>query len=290
MEASARLFVGGLPGDVHPRELEDVFGPFGRIRDIHVPQQRARAGGGRAGIFAFVEYDDPRAAYEACRARDGFRFGDMYLRVEVAKGRPTTKRDWPGPPGAGGAGGRVGRQRSEHRVFVEGIPQGTSWQTLKDFVRAGVRDLNPNDFFNVGHEGGAPVGIVEFAHREGMLDAIRSLDGTDFRDRNGQVSVVRVVEAAAAQGGARGRSRSRSRSRSRGRSRSWSPRGEARYSRSRSRSPLPRSRSRSPPAERELPREPEQEKAEPEKAEPENAEPEKVEPEKSEPEKAEPSQ
>jgi arginine/serine-rich splicing factor 1/9 len=277
---------------VHPRELEDVFGPFGRIRDIHVPQQRMRGGGGGgAGIFAFVEYEDPRAAHEACRARDGFRFGDMYLRVEVAKGRPTSKRDWPGPPGAGGAGGR-GRKRSEHRVLVQGIPQGTSWQTLKDFVRAGVRDLNSEDFFNVGQDGGAPVGIVDFAHREAMDDAIRSLDGTDFRDRSGQVSVVRVVEAAAAKGGARGRSRSRSpyRGRSPGRSRSRSPSGGARYSRSRSRSrsPLPRARSRSPPAERELPREPEQEKTEPEKAEPEKAEPEKAEPEKAEPEKAEP--
>ena len=292
---SARLFVGGLPPDVHTRELEDVFAPFGRIRDIHVPQQRPRNMGGRGGIFAFVEFDDPRAAQEASRARDGFRFGDMYLRVEVAKGRPTTKRDWPGPPGAGGAGGRAGRQRSEHRVLVEGIPPGTSWQTLKDFVRAGVRDLHPNDFFNVERDGrGALVGVVEFAHHEAMLDAIRALDNTDFRDRSGQASVVRVVEEAAAQGGARGRSMSRSRSRSRGRSRSWSPRGGARYGRSRSRSPrrrrscsprrsrsrspLPRSRSRSPPAERELPREPEQEKAEPEKAEPEKAEPEKAEP------------
>jgi len=41
---------------------------------------------------------------------------------------------------------------------------------------------------------------------------------------------------------------------------------------------LPRARSRSPPAERELPREPEQEKAEPEKAEPEKAEPENAAP------------
>ena len=39
-----------------------------------VPQDKASvgAGGGRR--------------HEACRARDGFRFGDMYLRVEVAKG------------------------------------------------------------------------------------------------------------------------------------------------------------------------------------------------------------
>merc|ERR1712078_2071 len=101
----------------------------------------------------------------------------------------------------------VSTQSTWDRVLVEGIPPGTSWQI-------------PNDFFNVERDGrGALVGVVEFAHHEAMLDAIRALDNTDFRDRSGQASVVRVVEEAAAQGGARERNISRSRSRSRGRSR-----------------------------------------------------------------------
>merc|ERR1719399_381919 len=150
---SSRLFVGGLPPDTHVRELEDVFGPFGRIRDIHLPHVRPNA----RGAFAFVEYDHAGDAEEACRQRDGYRFGRDYLRVEVAKGRPSTRGDWPGAPGA-----------------------------------------PPRDFFNVvrAPDSGAPLGVVEFAHREAMLDAIRSLDGAEFRDRRNRenVSIVRFIE------------------------------------------------------------------------------------------------
>merc|ERR1719399_2401324 len=245
---SSRLFVGGLPPDTHVRELEDVFGPFGRIRDIHLPHVRPNA----RGAFAFVEYDHAGDAEEACRQRDGYRFGRDYLRVEVAKGRPSTRGDWPGAPGApprggrGEGGQRAGPKRSEHKVLVEGLPDGASWQDLKDFVRDGVRDIDPRDFFNVvrAPDSGAPLGVVEFAHREAMLDAIRSLDGAEFRDRRNRenVSIVRFIEdgprgGADAAPPARGRSRSRSRSPRRGRSPG------------RSRSPPPRSRS--PPAERE---------------------------------------
>lgn len=60
----------------------------------------------------------------------GYEFAGRPLRVERTKGR-----GGPGPSerGAGSYGGR----HSEHRIFVEPIPKGGSWQDLKDFARAG---------------------------------------------------------------------------------------------------------------------------------------------------------
>ena len=50
--------------------------------------------------FAFVEFEDPRDAQDACRYLDGSRIGNGRIRVEMSRG------------GSGGRGGRDRRRRS----------------------------------------------------------------------------------------------------------------------------------------------------------------------------------
>jgi splicing factor, arginine/serine-rich 1 len=77
----------------------------------------------RAPAFAFLEFDDERDAQDAQRARNGCEFGGGRLRVEIAKGNfvSSTSR---GPP-----------RRSGFRARVLGLPEGASWQDVKDHMR-----------------------------------------------------------------------------------------------------------------------------------------------------------
>lgn len=135
-----------------------------------------------------------------------------------------------------------GGRRSEFRVSISGLPSSCSWQDLKDHMRKAGEVV----YTDVNRKGD---GIVEYKTAEGMENALRTLDESNFenfRDR----AVIRV-KAAVSEGDDRGdrrseesRSRrqesrgrrSRSRSRSRSASRSRSPSERSKRSRSRSRS------------------------------------------------------
>lgn len=70
------LFIGRLPPDCHPRELDDLFRKYGRITRCDV----------KRGGYGFVEYEDPRDAEDAIRALDGIRFLGDRIVVEWARG------------------------------------------------------------------------------------------------------------------------------------------------------------------------------------------------------------
>lgn len=70
------LFVGRLPRDVRPRELEDLFHKYGRITRCDV----------KRGGYGFIEYEDPRDAEDAIKACDGIRFLGDRIVVEWARG------------------------------------------------------------------------------------------------------------------------------------------------------------------------------------------------------------
>jgi arginine/serine-rich splicing factor 1/9 len=183
--------------------------------------------------FAFIEYGDYRDAEDAVRSRDGRDFMGSRLRVEVARGRPERRdrfddrgRGRGPPPNATG-----------FRICVRGVPDGTSWQDLKDHFRK----IAPPLYADVKRSRNGPLGVVEFETGSDMDRAIREMDGSHFRGRFGE-GTIRVEEdkfGPPSRGPPRGRYRSRSPPRGR-RDRSYSPR--------RSRSPSPRGRpsSRSP--------------------------------------------
>jgi len=60
---SCKVYVGNLEARVTERELEDEFMRFGTLRSVWV----ARKPPG----FAFIEFQDPRDAEDACKDLDG---------------------------------------------------------------------------------------------------------------------------------------------------------------------------------------------------------------------------
>ncbi|PVU91845.1 hypothetical protein BB560_006100 [Smittium megazygosporum] len=151
--------------------------------------------------FGFVEFRDRRDADDALYNLNGKNF----LGEKNA-----------GPP-----------QRTRFRILVENISSSVSWQDLKDFMRE-AGDV----CFADAHKLRRGEGIVEFETEEGMENALRKLDGVEFKGRR-----ISLRQDRNSRGGPRGRSRSRSRSRSPARrGRGYSPDKKA-GGRSRSRSP-----------------------------------------------------
>lgn len=199
----------------------------------------------RPPAFAFVSYDDSRDADDAVRGRDGYNFDGYRLRCEFAKGDrrgmqvksclslssafPNMHRSNEFPHQIEGGGrddmggerragaGKVGR-RSEYGVTVSNLPQGCSWQDLKDFMRK-AGDVIFTDVDKYGD------GVVEFSNRDDMEYAIKTMDDKEFKGHN-DTTFIRVKAT---------KKDDRDDSRDRGRSKSKSPGGGRSVSRSRSR-------------------------------------------------------
>ena len=284
-DASSRtIYVGNLPLDAREREIEDVFGKFGRIERIKLKTPA------RPPAFAFVTYDDPRDAWDAKDARDGYDFDGSRLRVELARGERERDGDGRGtrtspgrearddrgrdryagrmrsdgaPYDRGGRGGSSfgATRKTDHQVKVEDLPRGTTWRDLKDAFRRVGNVTYTQTFVD---RDGRRCAEVHFETRDDAERAVDEFDDREFAIPGGGREYIRVFRRAPKFGrrdrGRRSYSRSRSRSRGRGRSRSRSRsrnrsrdrRPKSPYddgSRSRSRSPTPRrnkSRSHSP--------------------------------------------
>eukprot|EP00744_Colponema_vietnamica_P012915 GILI01018121.1.p1 GENE.GILI01018121.1~~GILI01018121.1.p1 ORF type:complete len:239 (+),score=38.94 GILI01018121.1:43-717(+) len=71
---SSRVYVGKVSSRVRTRDLDDLFGRYGKILDIDIK-----------GDFAFIEFDDSRDASDAVRRLDGEDFYGRRLIVQHAK-------------------------------------------------------------------------------------------------------------------------------------------------------------------------------------------------------------
>ncbi len=89
------LFVGNFPFNTSEGDLEQLFGQFGAISEIHMPKSMDT---GRPRGFAFVKYESQDAVQEAL-SLDGQDVGGRPLRVNVAHGRKPRE-------GGGDRGGR----------------------------------------------------------------------------------------------------------------------------------------------------------------------------------------
>ncbi|KAF8402803.1 hypothetical protein HHK36_010894 [Tetracentron sinense] len=93
---STRLYVGHLSSRTRSRDLDDLFGRYGRVRDVDMKHD-----------FAFVEFSDPRDADDARYSLNGREFDGSRIVVEFAKGGPRgrgSSREYLGrgpPPGSG---------------------------------------------------------------------------------------------------------------------------------------------------------------------------------------------
>ncbi|KAI6651583.1 Serine/arginine-rich splicing factor 1 isoform X1 [Oopsacas minuta] len=236
---NCKIYVGNLPDYIRPRDIEEVFWKFGRIRNVDLHDRS------RGPPFAFVEFDDERGAEDAVHYRNGYDFEGYRLRVEAPRtpkylSRPSRDRDpydrlgdpWGYPP-------RSSRQlppprrrlrsssrRGEFRVTVSGLPRSASWQDLKDHFR----EAGEIAYTDVSSDG---TGVLEFSSRKAMDYAVKHFDDKKFRSHQGESSYIRVRVCRKSR-----KSLSRSRSRTRSRERRS-------HSRSKSRSPHRSKRSRS---------------------------------------------
>ncbi|KAF9953487.1 serine arginine-rich splicing factor [Mortierella alpina] len=164
---STRVYLGHLSRDASDKDVEDLFRKYGRIREVTIKNG-----------FGFIEFGDARDAKDAVYDIHGKSFMGERLVVELARGerrREDRRDDRFGPP-----------ERTEHRLIVENLAHGVSWQDIKDLMRkAGevtFADLS-KDFDDQG--------VVEFATEDDMRYALKSLDGKELR---GKPITLRLAE------------------------------------------------------------------------------------------------
>ena len=199
------IFIGNLPKDIREREVEDLFYKYGRIEDVQIRTNRN-------DTFAFISFRDSRDAKDAISGRDGYKFDGYRLKVEFSKRSEDERR------GRNRDRSRTPRKdfRMGDRYFkmtVTNLPEGTSWQDLKDHIRT----IAPVRFTEVNSDG---TGLAGFASKEELEDAIAKLDDTNMKSHTGATSYIRVkaistdepMKSVDTQEGPSRRSRSRSRS------------------------------------------------------------------------------
>ena len=79
---STKLFIGNLPWSSTEQELEEAFGVFGSIEDVHIPKDRDT---GRPRGFAFVTFADADAANKAIEEMHDKELGGRPLTVNEAR-------------------------------------------------------------------------------------------------------------------------------------------------------------------------------------------------------------
>ncbi|KAG0319698.1 hypothetical protein BGZ99_004964 [Dissophora globulifera] len=72
------LFLGRLAHDTRSRDLEDLFGKYGRVTRLDIKR-------GTNSGYGFVEYEDPRDAEEAVHKLNGSLVNGNPIVVEFAK-------------------------------------------------------------------------------------------------------------------------------------------------------------------------------------------------------------
>ncbi|OQV14290.1 putative Serine/arginine-rich splicing factor 1 [Hypsibius exemplaris] len=225
-----RLYVGNLPATIRERDIEDIFGRYGKIDNMNLRTDNRHS-------FAFLDYDHSSDAEAAIRGEDRTYMDGLRIRVEYSHtskdgNRRDSHHDDRGGRGRGLRPNTEAIRRSTYRAYVSGLPNSTSWQDLKDHMR----DAGDIGFADVYSDG---TGCVEYLREEDLKYAIKKLDDTKIRARGGKTAYIKVSkdEPVRSEGGSRRRSRTRSRSPSKDRRRGGS---------SRSRSPVTRRRSGSP--------------------------------------------
>lgn len=119
--------------------------------------------------FAFVEYEEPSQCSDAiAKLHDANVLGN---RIVVEPAKLNMKKF------------SSNRQKG-YRVKVSDLHVNVSWQDLKDFARTAGEVM----FTNVFMDGDRKLGVIEFETREACEEALRKLDGVEFRGH-----VVRVM-------------------------------------------------------------------------------------------------
>jgi len=134
---SCELFVGNLNPDVRSRDLENVFGRYGKIVRCDLKKN-----------FGFIQYSERRDAEQALIKENDQKLLGSIMTVEWAKGSGPSQR------GGGGRGGPGGpRYRSPQRGMRDRSPYGNGGRARspRGFDRGG---FEREDRFGGGGYGG----------------------------------------------------------------------------------------------------------------------------------------
>lgn len=206
------------------KDLESLLKSIGKVRDIDFKEG-----------YAYAVFKDYRDADRAVEELNGKEFMGQSILVERAK---DIRNGVGGYTVAGGYTARVRQPkpppvRTNHRIRVENLPARAKWSELKEFMSVAGEVT-----FADTHRRKPGEGVVEFANKEDMINALETLDKHEFLGKK-----IKLIEETPRSTRDRSVSRSRSLSPSPKRKRyssspSLSKSKERRsYSRDRSKSP-----------------------------------------------------
>lgn len=221
---SGRIYCGRLPSNAAEKDLESLLKSIGKVRDIDFKEG-----------YAYAVFKDNRDADRAVEELNGKEFMGQSILVERAK---DIRNGVGGYTVAGGYTARVRQPkpppvRTNHRIRVENLPARAKWSELKEFMSVAGEVT-----FADTHRRKPGEGVVEFANKEDMINALETLDKHEFLGKK-----IKLIEETPRSTRDRSVSRSRSLSPSPKRKRyssspSLSKSKERRsYSRDRSKSP-----------------------------------------------------
>jgi len=174
--AGLKIYVGNLPFDTTKEELSNMFGKYGAVSDVFIPEDRATQ---RPRGFAFVTMPDEEAK-AAMEDLNGTEFGGRELRVNESK-----------PRGEGGNTGPREPRPDVFKLYVGNISFATEEQELRDvFAEYGeITDL----YAPLDQETGRPRGFafVTMA-QESAEQAMNEVDGMELDGR-----ILKVNQAQA---------------------------------------------------------------------------------------------
>lgn len=221
---SGRIYCGRLSSNAAEKDLESLLKSIGKVRDIDFKEG-----------YAYAVFKDYRDADRAVEELNGKEFMGQSILVERAK---DIRNGVGGYTVAGGYTARVRQPkpppvRTNHRIRVENLPARAKWSELKEFMSVAGEVT-----FADTHRRKPGEGVVEFANKEDMINALETLDKHEFLGKK-----IKLIEETPRSTRDRSVSRSRSLSPSPKRKRySSSPplsksKERRSYSRDRSKSP-----------------------------------------------------
>ncbi|SCU91942.1 LAFA_0F06854g1_1 [Lachancea sp. 'fantastica'] len=142
--STTRLFVRPFPFDVQDSELNEIFAPFGPMKEVKI-----------LNGFAFVEFEEADSASRAIEEVNGKTFANQPLEVVFSKIQPP-----------------------RYRMVLRNLPEGVAWQELKDLARENGLETT---FSSVNTREFDGTGALEFPSEEILADALEKLNNIEFR-------------------------------------------------------------------------------------------------------------
>ncbi|KAK2705633.1 serine-arginine protein 55-like [Artemia franciscana] len=226
--AGTRVYIGGLGRRAIERDVERFFKGYGRIRQVLLKNG-----------YAFVDFDDRRDAEDSVHDLNGRELMGERVTVEHARGIPRSERMRNERYDRRDRGDRdyYDRRRAsgrydppsntKYRLIIENLSSRATWRDVKDYMRKAGEVT-----FADAHRKRKNEGVVDFATRSDMKNALDSLDDTELFGRRIRLVEDRSIrESYSRSRSPRSRSRTRDRSRTASKSRSKSRERSAEVSR-----------------------------------------------------------